>query len=150
MNRKSIYGFNAIDSFVSRLKQTLNQNIMLLQLTPLKVLLLSLCLQGTCNAQSTNAQGAPKNIGISNLPKAQVVITTGSLSTNYTFAIHFDIDEWKTDRIEDRLIITYPNIQAIEIDSINHSVSLDLSNPTDISILNQILRHFKFNGYEEL
>ena len=107
-------------------------------------------LQGICNAQSSNAEGTSKDVVIDNFPKAQVTINTGTVSTNYTFDIHFDIDEWKTDRIEERLTTTYPDIQSIEIDAINHSVSLDLNNPTNTNTINQILRHFKFNGYEEL
>jgi hypothetical protein len=83
-------------------------------------------------------------------PIAKVSVAKESNATWYTFSIIHEIPEWKADRLEERLLLRYSDVQSIEIDAIENYVRVKLLNTADVSTLNRILSHFKYNGYEEL
>lgn len=84
------------------------------------------------------------------LPVAKVKIRKELNSSLYEFAIYSEIPEWKAERLEERLVIRYPDLAKIDIDPIKKTVVMELSQPHTPDIINQILYHFKYHGYEEL
>lgn len=84
------------------------------------------------------------------LPAAKVKVRKELNSSLYEFAIYSEIPEWKAERLEERLVIRYPDLAKIDIDPIKKTVVMELSQPHTPDIINQILYHFKYHGYEEL
>lgn len=84
------------------------------------------------------------------LPVAEIMIRKELNSSWYEFTIYSEIPEWKAERLEERLVIRYPDLIKIDIDPIEKTVAMELSHPHTSDIINQILYHFKYNGYEEL
>lgn len=84
------------------------------------------------------------------LPVAKVKIRKELNSSSYEFTIYSEIPEWKAERLEERLVIRYPDLTKIDIDPNQKTVVMELSQPHTSDIINQILYHFKYNGYEEL
>ena len=84
------------------------------------------------------------------LPVAKVKIRKELNSSWYEFTIYSEIPEWKVERLEERLVIRYPDLTKIDIDPNQKTVVMELSQPHTSDIINQILYHFKYNGYEEL
>ena len=81
---------------------------------------------------------------------AEIMIRKELNSSWYEFTIYSEIPEWKAERLEERLVIRYPDLIKIDIDPIEKTVAMELSHPHTSDIINQILYHFKYNGYEEL
>lgn len=99
-------------------------------------------------AQTTQQYHRPTNAN--EFPVAKVEIERESNVSRYTFKIIHEIPEWKAERLEERLVLRYPDIQSIEIDAIENSVQVQILNVAAPSTITNILYHFKFNGYEEL
>ena len=83
-------------------------------------------------------------------PTAQLTIRKEANTSWYEFDLHSDIPEWKADRLEERLILRYPDLKMIEIDPIENNVVMEVMNTDDPNVVKSILYHFKYNGYEEL
>ncbi len=83
-------------------------------------------------------------------PTAEVVITIDSTIRSFDFQLYYDMPEWKAERLEERMILSYPDMQGIEINSANKTVHFDVLNTSETATINLIFRHFKYQGYEEL
>ncbi|MCJ8289189.1 MAG: hypothetical protein HRT58_08535 [Crocinitomicaceae bacterium] len=105
------------------------------------------------SGSSTFAQTPQQNqqpITTNEFPVAKVTVVKESNASWYTFRIIHEIPEWKAERLEERLLLRYTDIQSIEIDAIENYVRVKVLNTADVGTISRILSHFKYNGYEEL
>ncbi|MDG1333973.1 MAG: hypothetical protein P8P74_16675 [Crocinitomicaceae bacterium] len=97
-------------------------------------------------AHKTNQQTVKSN----EFPAAQVGIVKATYASTYSFRIIHEIPEWKAERLEERMLLRYPDLKGIEIDANRNAVIMKVLNSTDDKTLTEIFSHFKYNGYEEL
>ena len=105
------------------------------------------------SASATYAQSPQSNqqtVKSNEFPRAKVAIVNNTNVSGYSFKIYHEIPEWKADRLEERMLLRYPDLQSIEIDAIGNSVVMSVLNSVDEKTLIQIFSHFKYNGYEEI
>ena len=107
----------------------------------------------TISMPATYAQASQSNqqtIKSTEFPAAQVTIVDNGNVSGYSFMIIHEIPEWKAERLGDRMLLRYPDLQSIKIDAVGNSVKMSVLNSINDETLNEIFLHFKFNGYEEL
>ena len=93
------------------------------------------------------------SVGISQsndpLPKAEMTVSSLQADTvQYSFLSNYYIAEYKAPLLEQRLLNRYNTLLDIEIASDTQTVIIKIVKTNGPLMLNQFVKHFKYDGYE--
>ncbi len=80
---------------------------------------------------------------------ANITVFEDASVVHYQFTSNHPIQEWKAPLLEERLLITYTDLNSVSINSENQVVDLTSLSPLDHALLIQIVTHFKYDSYVE-
>lgn len=116
------------------------------QLSRIAVCAIFILLGGSVFGQNELQQATSSNALVP-FPPASVSIQTVNNQSTCSFISNAEIAEWKAERLEERIVVTYPEVQSVSIDWQTQQVTLVIPSAQLDETLRKIVRHFKYISY---